>query len=118
MCNLHTPTVHCWIHQDTTTFNFDFDFDFDFEISRDHILSSMKTIKHQLPWFNAELWHMIRRKKRLFKKAKKSKKPCDWNTYKNYDKTGKKALNEAHGRYLDSIFIDALAEGNNRPFWS
>ncbi len=88
------------------------------DILREQIPSKMRSARRRLPWFNADIKRMIRRKKRLFKKHKKTKKASDWEAYKKYKKEVQRAIKTAHDNYINSILSDALEEGNHKPFWS
>lgn len=83
----------------------------------ENIPSKMKTRKNRLPWLNTALLRNIKKKKRLFRKAKKSKSESDWNNYKIFAKSVKKELRYAHRKHMETTLEKAIEEGNSKPFW-
>ena len=52
----------------------------------------LTTSRYNLPWFNKDLKKMCKRKKRLYKKAKISRNPEDWQEFCNIRKDMHKHL--------------------------
>ena len=50
------------------------------------IPSKTTSTRHNLPWLNAKLKRMIKKKQRMYNKAKKSKKNKDWEHYNTHTK--------------------------------
>ena len=76
----------------------------------------MLTIKnnHLLPWLNASLRCMLRRKKRLFKRARASK---IWSPYRSFQKFCKRELRRAEWKFINNTIQEGLKNGNSKPFW-
>ncbi len=83
-----------------------------------HIPSKYKSSRYNLPWLTYSLRRQTRRKRRLYNKARKSKKDSDWASYRRLKKHLKNAIKKAHSDYIDSVLTNALSEGNNKPFWN
>ena len=77
----------------------------------------LTSTRYNLPWFNAKLRRMCRRKHRLYKKAMKSKKQSDWSTHREFKKRVVKELREAQWQYINNILVTGLEENDTRPFW-
>ena len=87
-----------------------------FCISR-HIPSKKLGSWSNTPWMTREIKRQINKKKRLYNKAKSSKKTCDWNKYKHYNNHVKYMLKHAYEDYLTTILEDSFAN-NKKKFWS
>ena len=60
---------------------------------------------------------MIRKKQRLYNKAKKSKLKRDWNHYNKHKKETIKAMRKARWQYINNIILGELKENNTKPMW-
>ena len=79
-----------------------------------YIPSCMKTSKHKVPWVTQKLLKMIKRKKRIYKQAKKS---GNWKNYKFHQKECRKTFRRAEWQYLNDTITTGLAMKNTKPFW-
>ena len=77
---------------------------------------SLKT-QHNLPWFNQDLKRAVRKKKRLYKKAKRTNDTKHWKDFKVFRKLVKIKLAEAHDNYVKDLLDTSLHEKPKR-FWS
>lgn len=68
-----------------------------------HVPSKMTRTWPDLPWLSQELKKQSKRKQRLYNRAKKTGKQEDKRRYKDSQKTTKKAIEQAHWRYLNNI---------------
>jgi hypothetical protein len=60
---------------------------------------------------------MIKKKQRMYNKAKKSKKTKDWEHYNTHKKETRKALRSARWNYINKVLLVGLNENNTKPFW-
>ncbi len=74
-------------------------------------------IRKNLPWLNTSLKRMIRKKQRLYNKAKRTHKKKDWNKYNSHKKETLKALRRARWNYINNMLIEGMNNDNNKPFW-
>ena len=81
------------------------------------IPSKTTSTRHNLPWINTKLKRMIKKKQRLYNKAKKSKKNKEWENYNTHKKETGKALRSARWNYINKILLIGLNENNTKPFW-
>jgi hypothetical protein len=81
------------------------------------IPSKITSTRHNLPWLNTKLKRMIKKKQRMYNKAKKSKKNKDWEHYNTFKKETRKALRSARWNYINKILLIGLNENNTKPFW-
>ena len=70
--------------------------------------------KDVLPWFTHKLKRMVKRKARLYKRAKKKTK---WAEYRKFQKECKKAFKEAEQKHINDTIQEGLNENNSKPFW-
>jgi hypothetical protein len=68
-----------------------------------NIPSKYTTTRWNLPWMTTEIKQMIRKKQRLYNKAKKSNDKEHWNNFKLYRKNLKDKLQNAHDDYVKNI---------------
>ncbi len=83
-----------------------------------YVPAKYRSSRYNLPWLTQRLKRQIWRKRRLYNKARRSKKELDWAAYKKLKRHLKKAIKDAHSQYINSVLTDALEEGNTKPFWS
>ena len=81
-----------------------------------NIPSKLKTSKHSVPWINREVKRTLRRKARLFKKAKK--KPNNWTSYRKCQKECKQKLRKAEWNHINKVINEGLRNNNTKPFWN
>ena len=70
------------------------------------------------PWITKELIKLSKRKKNLYKKAKKSINEELWTAYHNLNNSLKKKCNSAKWNYLKDLANKLKFEKNAKPFWS
>jgi hypothetical protein len=59
---------------------------------------------------------MIRKKHRLFQRAKKTERTENWDKYRLQKRVTQKAVRQAHWSYVNNVLESALEEGNSKPF--
>ena len=67
-----------------------------------------------LPWMNRNLSKLVRKKCKLFKKAKSS---GTWNEFKDHQKLCRKEFRKAEQDFINKTIQDGLADNNPKPFW-
>ena len=80
--------------------------------------------KHQVkrstnaPWINCNLIKLCRKKKLLYKRAKKSRKESDWVNYRKFNNQLKKECNSARWRYINNLTEELKSNTSPKPFWN
>ena len=82
--------------------------------THNHVPSHTLKIKGGYPWINRSIKRMLAKKRRLYKKAKKSK---NWNNYIFFQKECDQALKKAEDDYINKTISEGFASNNPRPFW-
>lgn len=67
-----------------------------------------------LPWLNLSLKKMLKRKKRLFQRAKSSN---NWTPYRHFQKHCKREIRRAEWRYINGTIQEGLDKNDTKPFW-
>ena len=84
---------------------------------RTNIPSKSLRGKTNLPWINKKLKRAIRKKKRLYKKAKRTNDNEDWKRFKSFRKQVKIKLGTAHDNYVKDL-LDTSQHHKPKRFWS
>ena len=95
------------------------------ETFRDGILEEIrkcipsKKISNRIntPWFNNKMKRLIRKKHKLFKKARSSGKADAWAAYKKHKSACQKALRNQRWDYINTIIDTALEQNDVKPLW-
>ena len=80
--------------------------------------------KHQVkrstkaPWISCNLIKLCRKKKLLYKRAKKSGKESDWVDYCKFNNQLKKECNSARWRYINNLTEELKSNTSPKPFWN
>lgn len=82
-----------------------------------HVPSKMSKSRSDLPWLTTSLKRIIRRKNKLYAKAKKSKNSELLSKYKSMKRHTQKALRNAEWNYINNILIEGLERNDSKPFW-
>ena len=86
-------------------------------------LKSLRSQRH-LQWINGSVRKSIARHDCLFKKARQSRSPRQWEAYKSHCNTATSAIKGAHNRYVQNIMGDLdqddpnSQEGGIKRFWA
>ena len=81
------------------------------------IPSKWTSSRYNLPWFNHSLKRLVKRKQRLYNKAKTSGNQNDWKAFRAVRKLMHKRLKEARNAYISDYLGEAIEE-NPKRFWS
>ena len=74
--------------------------------------------KNIAPWITKDLIKLSRKKKHLYKKAKKSNSEDHWVAYRTLNNTLKKKCNSAKWSHLKALADKLQVENNSKPFWN
>ena len=77
-----------------------------------------KLVRRHAPWLTNDLIKLCRRKKSLYRKAKRWGRDNDWFEYRALNNSLKKACNSARRQYVYNITQDLKTNGNPKSFWS
>ena len=78
-----------------------------------HIPQKLVCRRWNIPWMTAVIRKQIRKKQRLYNKAKKSGKDSDWKDFRDLRKHIKGILEKAHSSYVENI-LDVNLDGENK----
>jgi hypothetical protein len=67
-----------------------------------------------LPWLNRDLRTLLRKKKRLYKQAKRT---GNWTNYRFLQKQSKRAFRRAEWDFLNGVITEGLEKNDSKPFW-
>jgi exonuclease III len=85
-------------------------------IMENHIPTKMTSPKTSLPWINRPVKREMRKRDRLFLKAKHSRKDSDWAKYRSHRNALTKSIRKAHNTYLNDVIGGAL-DTDPKKFW-
>jgi len=74
--------------------------------------------KFNPPWISKELLKLCRKKKLLFRKAKRVNTDLLWMRYRTLNNSVKKACNAAKRNYINDLAVELATNNNPEPFWS
>ena len=83
----------------------------------DHVPSKMSTTRFNVPWITPAIKRMCRKKQRLFNRAKRTRKPRHWDSFKSHKRDTLRALRKARWSYINNILQLSLEENDSKPFW-
>ena len=73
--------------------------------------------KNTLPFLSKSDIKKIKKKHKLYKKAKQSGKEEDFLIYKKHKRATQKCIRASHWRHINTVLDESLKEGNSKPFW-
>ena len=80
----------------------------------DYVPSKMFRTNSSTPWIRGKVKRALKRKARLYRKAKKTK---NWTRYRQYQRECKRELRKAEWTYINNTINEGLKENNTKPFW-
>ena len=83
-----------------------------------HIPSKMSSTRYNLPWVDSTVRRSIRKKQRLYNKARKSGSRVAWEKFKHLRRSIDKKIKKAHQQYVHEVIGESLKSENTKPFWS
>jgi len=75
----------------------------------------MVSSKNSTPWINRRVKQQLRKKARLYKRAKKS---GNWSNYRKCQKECKKLIRKEEWSHVNNIINQGLEKNNTKPFWN
>ena len=87
------------------------------QIVKDHIPAKQISTLSRLPWMTSQLKRLIKRKQRLYKRAKRFKRPSDWKAYKDMQSQVRSALKQQRLKYLTSSLDSDCDNSRRKTFW-
>ena len=81
----------------------------------ENIPSKTTSPRFNQPWINQQCKRLSRRKKRLYKRARRTNFQTDWDKFKTITSQCKRACRKAHDKYINEKVIDS---GNPKRFYS
>ena len=79
-----------------------------------NIPSKMMKSNHSAPWITKSVKRLMKKKARLYKKAKQSK---NWTTYRKFQKECKRQIRKSEWTYINNVINEGLQNNNTKPFW-
>ena len=80
-----------------------------------NIPSHTQRRNNRYPWINKEVKRPLRKKKRLYKQAKKTGK---WENYRFLQKECRRQMRAIEWEYINNAIEEGLRNNNTKPFWS
>ena len=80
----------------------------------ENVPSKMFRSNTPTPWIRGKAKRVLRRKARLYKRAKKTK---NWARYRKCQRDSKRELRKAEWSYINNKINDGLKHNNSKPFW-
>jgi len=77
-----------------------------------HIPMKLTSTRHNVPWLTSSVKMMCRKKRRLFRRAKKTQEPRHKEAFKTVQNETRKPLKKAHWSYVYGILSDRLENGD------
>ena len=87
------------------------------KLMSDLVPSKMSKGKKHLPWVSISIKRQMRKRDRLFKKARRQSCSAAWREYRQFRNKVAKAVHKAHCDYINNV-IGASLQDNPKSFWS
>ena len=78
-----------------------------------YVPSKLSSTRYNSPWIDQSIRRDIRRKQRLYNKARKSGSSKDWENFKSL----RRLIRKAHNQYVNNVIGESLKSDNTKPFW-
>ena len=79
-----------------------------------HIPSTLCRRSTDLPWIGHHIKKLLRRKKRLYKQARKT---GNWSNYRFFQKECRREMRKTEYQYVNRVIEEGIKGNNTRPFW-
>ena len=83
----------------------------------DYVPYRTAKFRHNLPWITNEIKRSMRKRDRLFLRARKSNSNTDWSNFRKFMNSVAKSIASSHKNYINIIIGSNLVE-NSKCFWS
>ena len=79
-----------------------------------------RTVKRNsnAPLISGDLLKLCRRKKALYKRAKKDPSLTDWDKYRKFNNYVKKECNSARRQFVNNLADESKTSNSPKPFWN
>ena len=84
-------------------------------LMEDNVPNKISSSKNHQPWITTKTKQLLRRKHRLFKKARQHNSERLWKKYKATKKECQKECRRAHSNFVNAMFLDDF---QNKKLWS
>lgn len=74
--------------------------------------------KPSAPWITKELIALCKKKRSLYKRARRSNKTTTWEKYRRLNNSEKSLCNTARWAYIEKLASDVKENENLKPFWN
>ena len=82
-----------------------------------NIPSKLTSTRYNVPWLSSKVKRMCRKKRRLYRKAKKSGSTTHKAAFKKFQNETRDTLRTAHWSYVNGILLEGFAQGVTKPFY-
>ncbi|XP_072182159.1 uncharacterized protein [Diadema setosum] len=107
----------CVNHQQTTNENWLQLKNFLLQTMEKHIPSKLSRPLTKQPWITPSIKRMVRKKARLYKKARTTDSDKDWNQFRSFRKTVQKKIRSSYWSYTNDMLNDP-DDKHYKKFWS
>jgi len=79
-----------------------------------------KTIngRNRLPWFDRSAKSLVRKKQKLYNRARNTQRQEDWDAYHRVRYALQKYLKDKKNAHVNNILVTAMEKKNTKPFWN
>ena len=79
-----------------------------------HVPSKVLSTRFHLPWLTVTVKRLIRKKQRVYNRARRYQRECDWKEYKILRYKIRNQLRDLHKNHLTKVIS---SENNKKPLW-
>jgi len=83
-----------------------------------NIPSKTVTDKHSQPWIDSGVRRALRKKRKLYRKARKSNSHASWATLRKHRRSLDRRIRNQHRDYLSGTVGASRESNNTKPFWN
>ena len=81
---------------------------------QDHVPSKFTTTRFNQPWYNTTTKRICRRKARVWKKARRTNRDCDWRRFRKLKKKAQTTCRQAYNQHIRNIICSEPGGSNKR----
>jgi len=82
-----------------------------------HIPNKLTSTRYNVPWLSGKVKKMCRKKRHLYRKAKKSDDPVHKSAFKKLQNETCDVLRAANWKYVNGVLMEGLERGDTKPFY-
>jgi hypothetical protein len=87
-------------------------------LTETYVPSKMTSFKRTLPWISPLLKRKLRKRERLFIRAKRTNAVRHWDAYNRFRNATQREIRDAHANYVNCVIGNSLKEGDPKRFYS